>query len=143
MADKKGSGRSRISRREIVGLLGSGIVARVVLSTGEVQLSAADCNSPADVAVYKANVPTGKPPQKVLFCRTCCKVTKSVIDAGAGSLSSSGQKHIGPVKTQVAANEQFLLEYVFMMWGLSESEVRRLQNAAVENLKLAELKEGK
>jgi hypothetical protein len=126
MAEK--TKRKRISRRSMMGLLGSGVVIGVMRTPEEV--AAAACDKKADVSRLKGGTHGGD----ALICATCCKITKKVIDEGFDKLTKSEQAHIRPVKDTVAQSN--LLEYVFMLWGVDDDQVKALTEQVTSQLKL-------
>jgi hypothetical protein len=122
MAESKTGKNRKISRRNMVALLGSGVVVGVALD-GEDAAAGLPCDQPCDVFEYTTG--TGSKTRTALVSGSCCKHTRTLIMKGPGGLNQQGTAHLKPLRNTL--NRVTLEEYCYMTWGLDEGQVRQLQ----------------
>jgi hypothetical protein len=105
----------KLTRREMVVLLGSGVL---VASAGEpAEAQGAACR------VVSPNKGSGKGSNMVLSGDPCCRDSVAVFLNGmTTNLGGSVKANLKPLADALRANQKNLLEYSVMIWGLKEEE---------------------
>jgi hypothetical protein len=117
MAKTKTTGTKKLSRREMVVLLGSGAFVTAKGEPAEAQAGTCRTVSP--------NRGTGKSKNLILSGDPCCKDSLAVFLKGMGmsvNLSGTAKANLKPLADALKASEHDLLEYSVMLWGLKQDE---------------------
>jgi len=107
----------KLTRREMVVLLGSGVL---VATTGE----PAEAQGPACRTVSPSRG-TGSSKNLILSGDPCCKDSLAVFLKGMGMTSTvtgAAKANLKPLADALKASENDLLEYSVMLWGLKKEE---------------------
>jgi hypothetical protein len=122
MAKAKSTTR-KLSRREMVALLGSGVVLATAGGT-EVEAQGNPC---AAVRPAKGTftTPSG-PPRTVLVGDPCCKEGLDAFFDGYKNMKSGDKVHLKDFAEALDKNRSELLEYCVMIWGLNKEESARV-----------------
>jgi hypothetical protein len=119
-------GRS-VSRRTAVAILGSGVAASVLATTGE----ARGVRTPPPKACKKSSA--GKQGLNLL-CVSCCREAADVIIRGHGGLSNKPEEqeekdHLQPVVKALTDTQATRLEHALMIFDLNDAELEIVQSA--------------
>jgi len=127
---KKSSAR-RITRRDAITLIGVGAISGVPrAASARSPQPHPECKNPATVSHLHQGT------TQAIASYSCCEETKHAIFLGVGepgTPSSQGQTHLKPLQNELH-NAQ-LLEYCFMMWGLTEAQAKNLYERVPKDLK--------
>lgn len=107
----------KLSRREMVVLLGSGVLVASSGEPAEAQQSACRVVTPSRGSGVKKNL--------ILSGDPCCKDSLAVFLRGMGmttKVSNSARTNLKPLAEALKDNENDLLEYSVMLWGLKEED---------------------
>lgn len=127
----------KLTRREMVVLLGSGVL---VATTGE----PAEAQGPA-CRVVSPNRGTGSSKNMILSGDPCCKDSLAVFLKGMGmpsNVSGAAKANLKPLADALKASENDLLEYSVMLWGLKKDERDAFMKDVQERYALREYKKG-
>jgi hypothetical protein len=121
----------RITRRDAVMLIGAGAVVgpsrREAAAAGVARQPDPSCKYPANVREIRRNGPS--PHTRTLLVDGCCDATRNAVLVGVqnpGATPRPATKtHLAPLEERLEREK--LAEYVFMIWGLTASEVKTLQ----------------
>jgi len=128
-----------ISRRDAVALLGAGTVLSTIGAEAEATTPAAaqphpSCDDPMVVDALQTG--TGTPPRLGLLSYSCCDETKNALLVGVEEPmrkpTNRGKTHLKPLQTRLSQDN--LEEYCFMIWGLSEAQVKTLRSTVSKEL---------
>jgi hypothetical protein len=119
----------KLTRRDAVAMLGAGTVlgvARTPLTAAKevVQPDHPSCDVPAQVATYKRSN------NLAIVSVSCCDETKNALLVGVQEPTGTrkptprGKTHLKPLEYRL--NNDNLLEYCFMMWGISAAQAQQL-----------------
>jgi hypothetical protein len=104
----------KLSRREMVALLGSGML---VATTGEpAEAQGAACR------VVSPNKGSGGTKNLILSGDPCCKDSVAVFLKGMAYVGTNAKANLKPLADALRANENDLQEYSVMLWGLKQDE---------------------
>jgi hypothetical protein len=150
---KAKSRTKKLSRRELVTMLGSGVV---FIGTGgrktvEAQTNAKTTakvtkqpppppspNSCQTVVPFKGRAGTGNDAHTILMANPCCKEGVSVFFSGFDKVGKPTKEHLTSFASLLNASKDELLEYCVMVWGLKGPEQTDLVKAMQERYKMTE-----
>ena len=130
-----------ISRRDAVALLGAGTVLGTMGAEAEATTPVAaqphpSCDDP--MVVDPLQTGTGTPPRLGLLSYSCCDETKNALLVGVEEPmrkpTNRGKTHLKPLQTRLSQDN--LEEYCFMIWGLSEAQVKTLRSTVTKQFGL-------
>jgi hypothetical protein len=113
MAKTKTPGAKKLSRREMVVLLGSG--AFVAASGESAKAQTGPCRA---VAPQKGKAGNGV----ILFGDPCCRDSVALFLNGMTGVGAPAKANLKPLVDALRANQKNLLEYSVMIWGLKQAE---------------------
>ena len=139
----KSSKARKMSRRDAVVLLGaSALVARgkrasAAKADGAQQPGRPDrCKGDAIVVPYEFRI--GSEVHQAMLAYTCCRESQNAILVGVAepqkTVSGNGQRHLKPMTDRLKVDR--LDEYCFMIWGLTETQAKQLQESSTKTLGL-------
>ena len=138
MAKKRSSGK--ITRRDAVTMLGAGAMLGGVCGNSEGAETLAQgppCSMPANVTEF--DIVVGGKTRLAMLADTCCEESQTAILAGtevAGRKPTPNTKtHLKRLTDRLQAST--LDEYCFMIWGLSQADVKSLYAMLPERLKMS------
>ena len=119
----------KLTRRDAVAMLGAGTVlgvarAPLTAATPGGQQDHPSCDVPALVATYKRSS------NLAILSVSCCEETKNALlvgvqePTGTRQPTTRGKSHLKPLQHRL--NNDNLLEYCFMMWGISATQAQQL-----------------
>ena len=130
MAKTKTTGTKKLSRREMVTLLGSGVLVATTGERAEAQAGACRAVSPKRGKVGGTSV--------ILFGDPCCRDSIALFLKGmTTNLGSTAKANLKPLADALRANQKGLLEYSVMVWGLKEGERDALLKVYQERFAIA------
>jgi hypothetical protein len=143
---KTKSRTKKISRRQMVVLLGSGVVFSAVRKDGRLEAKNAEDTKEAKAAKTLESCHAVVPlvakvndTQSILLADPCCQEGLAVFRTGFRNIKDTGLKgHLKEFDAALAANESQLLEYCIMVWGLGQTERDGLVTQMRERYKLEE-----
>jgi len=113
----------KLSRREMVALLGSGVVlARAGSADVEAQGNPCDPVRPAKGTLSTSSGPT----RSVLVGDPCCEEGMSAFFDGYKNMTTAKQAHLKDFAEALEKNRAELLEYCVMIWGLTKADSARI-----------------
>ena len=127
----KKASTKKVTRREAVALIGASAMFGAPLSVPvrgpEPSEQIEPCAQAATVFEHSRSAPP--PHKRILFVDGCCTETSNAILVGVEHTGRNptpgGKKHLKPLQDKLVSNS--LAEYVYMIWGLSEAEVKTLR----------------
>ena len=125
----------KLSRREMVVLLGSGMLVATSGEPARAQGNACRVVSP--------NKGTGKTKNLILSGDPCCRDSVAVFLKGmdmTSKFSNSTKDNLRPLAEALKANENDLQEYSVMLWGLKKDERDAFMKDVQERYALREYK---
>ena len=125
----------KLSRRQMVMLLGSGVVFA--------QASGSDVEALPPNACHAVQPLTGvgSRQQLVLMADPCCQEGLKIFQAGFKATRDSTVKgHLKDFNAALTANQGQLLEYCVMVWGLQQDERNNLVEQVQSRYKLSPMK---
>jgi hypothetical protein len=125
----------KLTRREMVVLLGSGVL---VATTGEpAEAQGLACR------VVTPNKGSGSAKNMILSGDPCCKDSVAVFLKGMGmttNFSNAAKANLRPLAEALRDSEKDLLEYSVMLWGLKKEERDAFMKEIQERFALREYK---
>jgi hypothetical protein len=135
MAKRKKTAAGKLSRRQMVMLLGSGVVFAGTVKGEEF---AAEAQGNPCSAVTPATAIVGN--RMLLVANPCCAEGFEMVHAsfGGAPAKSATKEHLKTFHEALNAAKQQdqLLEYCVMMWGLTEPQAKDLSNRMKEQYNL-------
>ena len=129
---------TKLTRRDAVAMLGAGTVlgvARTPLTMAQTsQVQHPSCDTPALVATYQGGA------AQAVVSLTCCEETKNALlvgvqePGGKRMPTKRGKMHLQPLEYRL--NNDNLLEYCFMIWGISGEQAKQLFDTVPKQFKL-------
>lgn len=120
----------KLSRRNMIALLGSGTVAGAMGTIADpVEARGISCDNPAFVrrqqpARGRTRGSTGTP--GLLTSESCCVETRAAILKGFAAGTTRGKTHLAPLKGEL--EHDTLEEFCVMVWGLTDVQRKELRN---------------
>jgi hypothetical protein len=128
MAKTKTTGTKKLSRREMVALLGSGAFVAATGERAEAQAGACRAVAPQKGKVGGNSV--------ILYGDPCCKDSIALFLNGMTGVGNSAKANLKPLADALRANQKDLLEYSVMIWGLKQEERDALMKVYQERFAL-------
>jgi hypothetical protein len=114
MAKTKTTGTKKLSRREMVVLLGSGAFVAAAEERAEGQAGPCVAVSPQKGKAGGNDV--------ILYGDPCCRDSIALFLNGMTGVGNSAKANLKPLADALRANQKNLLEYSVMIWGLKKEE---------------------
>lgn len=132
---KRKSQAKKLSRRQMVMLLGSGVV---FAPASEVVVEAQGATPCQTVKPLRG---TGSKNQPVLMGDPCCKEGLQIFKAGFKALKDPTVKgHLKDFHAAITASENQLMDYCVMVWGLEQAEKDSFVREVQAKYRLAQIK---
>jgi hypothetical protein len=137
MAQTKSQAK-KLSRRQMVMLLGSGVVLAPAAGAAESDVETLPGKECHAVSPMRG---TGNQQQPVLMADPCCQDGLKVFKAGFKAVKDATVRgHFKDFNTALTASEGQLMDYCVMVWGLQQNERDNLVEQMQSKYKLAPIK---
>lgn len=140
----KSSKSRKISRRDAVVLLGTGVLVARGKGASARRAEGAQqppgrpdrCKDDAVVVPYEFRI--GSEVHQAMLAFTCCRESQNAILVGVAepqkTVSNNGQRHLKPMTERLKVDR--LDEYCFMIWGLTDAQNKMLLESMPKTLGL-------
>lgn len=128
----------KLSRRQMVALLGSGVVL-VRVGGADVEAQGNPCEP---VRPFKGTLTStgGGPARSVVAADPCCVEGLEAFFGGYNNMKSSQKAHLKDFADALTESRGELLEYCVMVWGLTKADSTQVANQMKERYQLKEYK---
>jgi hypothetical protein len=150
---KTKSKAKKLSRRELVSLLGSGVVLAGTAGSGSVEAQTtgkakAKATTPPPpppgpnacqtVVPFKGRVGSGPAAHTILMADPCCREGVDLFFTGFDKVANPAKGHLKEFAAALTTSKDELLEYCVMVWGLKLEERADLMKQMQEKYQLKE-----